>query len=175
MSNCDDLYCARIRECIENPDYTTWTKQWCKNVSTDWNDGNTISFGVTFFQYNETLDVIIMCYEGGMERVKTTLSTGVPDGVISEIASGGAAEHSHPLSSLGKYYCEVVDTGSTYNLLIFKDTTLIQTIDLIAAIGTSYTTGKAFLIAISNDGKYIIVSGPNWFVSNSYVILFVGS
>jgi hypothetical protein len=170
MTDCEDLYNARIRAALEG-DYTTWTKQWQKDCDSDYDESGFIP---EYIQYNETANKLILLYAGGTQRAIVNLTTGVINGTVVDTKSGGAADLGGCMS-FSRYYIEVIDTGSTYNLLIYKDCALIQTIDLCTILSKSYLGGKWASVAISQDGKYITVSGYTDSPFFNTVALFKGA
>ena len=143
--------------------YTNWTKQWSKTVATNWNSNEAVAFGVTSISVNTTTNEILLLCDDSLLYAVVSLTNGTINGTIAAMVSGGTGQHSFPISALGKYAAIVVDTGSTYNILVYKNTVLIETIDFCTETGYEYIAGRVFLVAMSGDGQYIVVSGPDWY------------
>ena len=143
--------------------YTNWTKQWNKTVATNWNSNEAVAFGVTSISVNTTTNEILLLCDDSLLYAVVSLTNGTINGTIAAMVSGGTGQHSFPVSALGKYAAIVVDTGSTYNILVYKNTVLTETIDFCTETGYSYIAGRVFLVAMSGDGQYIVVSGPDWY------------
>jgi len=147
--------------------YTTWTLQWSKLVQGDWGWG---SFGAERIQVNEVADRLLMFDEGSGQRAVAKLSDGILIGTIVGVQNIGGAEFGTPMS-FSKYYAEVIDTGVNYTLNMYKDTILQQTIDLNTVLSLDYTNGNYLITAFSNDGKYLTVSGYNWYRAGSATLM----
>jgi len=154
-------------------DYTNWTKQWSKTVGTNWNSNNAVAFGVTSISVNTTSDKILMVCDDSLLFAVASLTNGTLFDTIAAMVSGGTGQHSFPISAFGKYAAIVIDTGSTYNILIYKDAVLTDTIDFCTETGYSYIAGRVFLVAMSGDGQYIVVSGPDWYSASMSIIVLL--
>jgi hypothetical protein len=159
-------------ELIEG-NFTSWVLQWVKIIGADWGIS---SFGVDLITFNESTDRLLMWYGGGPKFGIAKLSDGTLIETPSYKYSGGAAEAGSPSpSALGTYFAEVTNTGSFYELHIYKNGTLIQSIDLNTVLSIGYLTTRYFQLAFSAGGKYLTVSGYNWWTGNtSKVALFKG-
>lgn len=149
-------------------EYSAYSLAWNKNLQGDL--GYMSTFGPQRIQVNENTNRILMYYEGSGKRGLANLTTGALIGTIDTVSGSGGAEFGTP-GSLSRYYAEVINTGATYNLVIYKDTAAIQTIDLCATLGIAYVDSKFFTFAFSKDGKYIAIAGPSWYVLSNLVQL----
>ncbi len=136
--------------------YSTWTYQWKKQPTVDWS----AAFSGSLIELNEATNRLLVFDSGNTKRVICVLTTGVIIGSVQALKSGGGASYDTPMSLTGKYFVEMVDTGSTHNLKIYTDTALIQTIDWNVITGEAYVPGY-FLCAFSLDGKYLLVSASD--------------
>ena len=155
-------------------DFASYSLAWNKNLQADWLYLS--AFGPQRIQANELTNRILLHYEGGGRRAVANLTTGALVGTIDSIADSGGAEAGMP-GSLSRYYAEVIDTTATHNLVIYKDTAIIQTIDLCATLGIVYVAGRSYTLAFSKDGKYIAIAGPNWYFASVLIqaALFKGA
>jgi len=134
-------------------DYSNWTLQWTKNVANDWSG----AIDPTQIQYNEDIHILLLYDEGSICRAIVSLTNGTINGTIVALKSGGGATFSTPFSVFGKYYIEVVDVGTNYNLNIYKNEALLRTINLDTELGIECS--GYYYLAMSTDGKYFVVSG----------------
>jgi len=143
-------------------DYSNWTLQWSQDTS-NWSG----LISTTQMQYNEDDNILLIYDESSLKRVLVTLNDGTIIGNIVSLKSGGGAALSTPFSVFGKYYIEVVDAGTNYNLNIYKNNSLLHTLNLDTELGIECSS--YYLLAISTDGKYFVLSG------NGLVALYKGS
>jgi len=128
--------------------YSTWTNKWTNDLSLT---------RISMFSVSESANNILVYsgYYGILYTIKLADGTYVEDPSDYPIY---AYEQNIFTSIKNKYAVLVRENVSGNNLLdIYKDNVLIQTIDLFAAFG--YTS--ATQVAISPDGKYILVSDYN--------------
>ena len=139
--------------------FNVWTKQWQKNVPTDYGIN---AWGAQRIQVNENTNRILMWRGSGPTRIIAVLSTGVIVGVSVDSKATGGADGDGTPGTMFRYFAEIIDTGATYNLVIFKDGVAVQTTDLIAAFAVGYVAGQFWALAFDPTGKYLVVTGPHY-------------
>lgn len=158
MTDCEDLYNARIRAALEG-DYTTWSLVWVKDIESDW--------GVTLLkpekiQAYENTDKLLIGDTDQMKFVICKLSDGTLITDIEDAYETSADDKTN--TSLSRYFVYIhdaydVDPPYTHRvyLSIFKDGSLIiPDINLDAVFGTP--SGYSNLsVGITSSGKYIAV------------------
>jgi len=136
MTDCEDLYNARIKAAIEG-DYTTWSLQpYCPLDLTSLNVLN------PFPQWTEGTTNIVWLFTS-VNLIKLNLDTGV----ATDTGFSPLDFYLNSNSVLGKYVCAY--ESSAHTIHIFKDGTEIYAITLP-------DTGTGLYVYISPSGKWII-------------------
>jgi hypothetical protein len=136
-------------------EYTSWTLLWRRYYGGDSYPAPRPNRAY----FSETLDRIVLfdAWDYNMQILK--LSDGT---LLEESAILHDDYHSRLIPSvLVKYFGFVKDEDGVPKLKIYKDGSLIQTLDLSDICGWTNTT-RYYTVTFSPDGKYI-------FVSNTYV------
>jgi hypothetical protein len=148
-------------------DYSTWTLMWKRYYGYDGAPAPTPNQ----LSISESLDLLILAdgQRSNMQMLK--LSDGT---LLSETPILHSDYHSFIVpSALAKYFAVVVVEADVPKLKIYKDASLIQTIDLSATLG--WTTNVAECVTVfSRDGKYLFVSN-NYYAGPKEYALFKGS
>jgi len=142
------LNCDEVKACLEG-DYSSWTYQWTL-VVTNWLRG----WG-HILRVDETNNFIQFIAHEDYYLLKVNLTTGalISETDVLQYYSSGVSNR----SLLGKYVAYVLNDGGVPKLKIEKDGALIQTIDLSQAPISWSSTGTDYHVAVSTDGKYILV------------------
>lgn len=150
-------------------DYSTWVFQWKKSYEAS-------ECSVNFLvRADETLDKLFYRsnYCARKEFSVRKLSDGTLESV-TEVLHVGEGVYSVGWSVLRKYFAYVVDEGGVPKLKIFKDGTLIHTLDLSQA-PISWTnvvaTADVYVLTFSPNGRYIFIDN----IDDEEYALFEGS
>jgi len=155
------LTCNEVKACLEG-DYTSWVYQWTF-VGQQWD------FNGHILRVDETNNFIQFITNNYYRLMKLNLTTGA---LISRTDTLNDLSTSVTNRSLlGKYVAYVLNDGGIPKLLIEKDGTLQQTINLSQAPISWLSTSEVYYVSVSTDGKYILVWNDN---VREYV-LFKGS
>lgn len=133
-------------------EYSAWTKVWQKDTATAYG-ADYASEQIVASEINNRL----IMFTNGAYRIIVNLSNGTIIGTVGTMKDGNATLFGTE-TSFSRYFAEVVTTGATYNLNIYKDCLLIQTIDLCSDLGITYASGKWWVVAWTKNGKYLTVS-----------------
>jgi hypothetical protein len=160
MTDCEDLYDARIRAALEG-NYTTWTLAWDLEYSSDnGNEANVVDVGIQIT--NDSNNILV--YIDEYAYIWTiNLTTGA---TVSQIRSYAYQDYGNtPSSLIGKYIVYIdEDTG---HIIVLKDGVAFANITFHDAMRT---------VAISPNGKYIFVKYTiNDGVVHNYRALYVGT
>ena len=150
--------------------YTTWTYQWTKNQNTDWGVSSAAELNKIISYVSQ--DKLLVMFGDFAQVAFVVLSTGVLDTFVNPTISWGnyAGIYNYtPTSFQRRYWAGAINDGTNAVLKIFKDGSLIQSIDLTALLGWIKTIPVG--VAISEDGKYIACQ--NYTTHN--IALLVGS
>lgn len=161
MVTCEDLYCARIRACLEG-DYTTWTSLFSPTDMGEVDFTWVISIGNDGIAYLSAVDVTYVVSISGAITTLTDLEDELVYAAFSPI---------NPVRSIYQKYRLFRDVSSSpCPIHVYKDNVDIQTI----TPSWSSPVGGYNITAISPDGKYIVVA---WKDSDNhiYVQIFEGS
>jgi hypothetical protein len=148
-------------------EYTKWTLMWKRYYGDDGAPApmpNQLSI-------SESLDLLILADGQTTNMQMLKLSDGT---LLSETPILQSDYHSWIVpSALVKYFAVVLAEAGVIKLKIYKDASLIQTIDLSATLG--WTTDVAeYVTVFSRDGKYLFVSN-NYYAGPREYALFKGS
>jgi hypothetical protein len=147
-------------------DYSTWTLMWKRYYG---NDGYPAPMP-NQLSISESLDLLILADGQNVSLQVLKLSDGT---LLSETPILQSDYHSWIVpSALVKYFAVVVAEAGVPKLKIYKDASLIQTIDLSATLGWT-TTYEYYVTVFSRDGKYLFVS--NAYYGTMEYALFKGS
>ena len=163
------MNCTDVRACLEG-DYSTWANQWEKAQNADW--GVTNNAALMHITTYDDADKLLLTFGDYALVAFVVLSTGTLDSYVSPTISfnnyPGIYNYT-PTSIRGKYWAGVINDGASAILKIYKEGTLVQSIDLTALL--SWAKTAAIGVAINENGKYI--AAQNY--STGMVALFKGT
>jgi len=166
MTNCEDLYSARIRACLEG-DYSNWVAKWKQAYAEGENDWNEL------VRVDEALDKIFtqsITYDELTERILADGSSPAVTSILNVNAYAGSVL-GQPWSVLRKYFAVVAVEAGIPKLKIYKDGSLKKTVDLSASPISWTRTTAIYYVSFSPNGKFILVDNT---FDNEYA-LFEGS
>ena len=152
MTDCEDLYNARIRAALEG-NYTTWTSEWLV-LYTEFS-GN---YDVTIWSINEDQNKFMVreSYTQGYAAILNLVTGAIITLYTNQKHFGWGADRP---TSRGKYVALIENVSSALTLKIFQDCVLIQSIDLTSLYGWNAT--DLIAISFSYDGRYIFLFNTN--------------
>jgi hypothetical protein len=147
-------------------EYTEWTLMWKRYYGGDAHPAPVPNQ----LAYSESQDILILADGVYVNMQILKLSDGT---LLSETPILQGDYHSLIVpSALVKYFAVVIAEAGVPKLKIYKDASLIQTIDLSATLG--WTRAQEYYGTVfSRDGKYLFVSN-SYYLTKEYA-LFKGS
>jgi len=146
--------CDDVKACLEG-DYSSWAYQWKRGYGGDSNP----CYFPHFININESSDFLWIYdhYYWNIQQLKISDGTLLTEfGVLDE---GYSIEFIN-YSLLMQYFAIVRDVGGVPHLQVYKNGTLQQSINLQTACGWT-TTAHYYIVTMSTDGKYILVSNSS--------------
>jgi len=152
-------------------DYSNWTLRWSKDQNADWGVNAQAELN-RIISYTDQDKLLILFGDFGQVAF-VVLSTGVLDTFVNPTitwANYAGIYNYTPTSFHRRYWAGVINDGTDAILKIFKDGSLIQSLNLTTLLGWSKT--DVIGVAISETGKYIACQN---YTLLSIIALFEGS